>query len=203
MTVRVPTLRVDDSEQDRVAALNEFMRDVREELERLETAEQVSALRLPQRAAPLAEQEGSVGLYTLDDGHGNVELYAVDESGNHRKLTPGFNAVEGTVTTTGTTQTPVVRLPLEPYSVYFVDAAFVGRDAAGTERHVSRKGAMFYRGSGGAAQSGSNDTFILEETDGALGTTFSADGNDITGDVIGLGSTTIHWRAILTYMKVS
>lgn len=109
------------------------------------------------------------------------------------------------VQTTNATQTTIYSQTLSDNTLYRVQVAVIGRDAAGTERALYGKVVLVYRQGGGGAtiQGAVQDVHPDVETSAGLDATFTVNSNDVRASVTGLASTTINWVATLFIQAVS
>lgn len=132
-----------------------------------------------------------------------AQVHRVDNDGStYNDL--GESVVVKTVQTTDATATTTATIPLDDDSVYSISTYAIGRDQAGTERAFYHYEGLYYRESGGnvVRQGGVNYISTIETT-GSMTAGYLESGSNLLVRVLGLAATTINWKTVTKFIKVS
>lgn len=118
----------------------------------------------------------------------------------------GHNIKAATVTTTDATITDITTVSVAEGEVFLVEAQVIGRKSDGSQLALYHREGLFYRNTGGdVTQQGSITSLAEVESDASWDCTLNADTTNQTIDVrvTGVADTTINWKCVIKYMKVT
>jgi hypothetical protein len=147
------------------------------------------------------------------DAKAGIDYSGMPEFGIATSYGGGIKSAIGTVQTTDATTTTIFTSPVvADNETYQFEAIVTGMKSDGSDRALYKLTGLFYRNGGNVTQEGATISLATIESDATWGAGTLGTGCDFTLDtgnqkvlvrVEGLAATTINWKAVITYNKVT